>query len=392
MTIFTVISCIFFIIYLLFENYQIKQDRKSIPLCIAVTGTRGKTSITRILASILRESNKKTLAKTTGSEPCYILPDGKQEKIKRTLTTSIIEQKKLLKKAAKIRVDCVVSEIMSLRPENHYIESQRIIKPDILIITNVRNDHIDAMGKTKNQIAKVFCLDIFYKTNVFLPKKEKRDCFLKAVKNKNGKSFIVKKVISEPLFTTNSGLFKDTFQENIDLIYRVCKYLNIKDGTIIKGFKKVKYDIGNLKLWQYKTKSPPREFILVNAFGANDPESTSQIISRLIKSLPLKRNKFIGLLNLRWDRGDRTSQWINYLKTHQNDYFKKLYVMGGHSSIVKRKLRNIVIINKSKPENIMNQIIQNISEKEIILGFGNIKNRGLKLINYWNKIGVNYEL
>ena len=53
--------------YLVLERIRLDRYRSAIPLTIAVTGTRGKTSVTRMLASVLRESGRRVLAKTTGS-------------------------------------------------------------------------------------------------------------------------------------------------------------------------------------------------------------------------------------------------------------------------------------------------------------------------------------
>jgi len=154
------LTILIFLLFLIIEKIQLIGWINAIPLRIAVTGSRGKSSVVRLLASILREDGIKVLAKTTGAEAKYILPDGSESEIQRRGFPSIIEQVKLLKKAARLKSDCIVAEVMSIHRENHYVESRQILKPHLVIITNVRQDHIDAMGKTKNEIAAVFCLDI----------------------------------------------------------------------------------------------------------------------------------------------------------------------------------------------------------------------------------------
>jgi len=124
------ISTIAFLLYLIYESILLKRYRNLIPLRIAVTGTRGKSSVVRLLVSVFRESGINVLGKTTGSEALYILPNGNEIDVPRLRTVSIIEQKKLLKKAAKIKANCIVAEIMSIHPENHFIESQQILQPN----------------------------------------------------------------------------------------------------------------------------------------------------------------------------------------------------------------------------------------------------------------------
>ena len=105
-----------FVVILAYERVELNRLRRAIPLVIAVTGTRGKTGVVRLLASVLRESGKKVLAKTTGSRAQYVYPDGSIHDVPRRGIVSILEQKKTLRKAVSLGVDCLVVEIMSVHP------------------------------------------------------------------------------------------------------------------------------------------------------------------------------------------------------------------------------------------------------------------------------------
>ena len=54
-----------------------------IPLRIHVNGTRGKSSVTRLVAAGLREGGLRTFAKTTGTAPRVIDSEGKDRIIHR---------------------------------------------------------------------------------------------------------------------------------------------------------------------------------------------------------------------------------------------------------------------------------------------------------------------
>ena len=54
-----------------YHNYYLN----SIPIRIHVNGARGKSSVTRLIASGIRESGKKVIGKTTGSSPRIISPN-----------------------------------------------------------------------------------------------------------------------------------------------------------------------------------------------------------------------------------------------------------------------------------------------------------------------------
>ena len=344
-----------------------------------------------MLTTILREDGKKNvLGKITGSKASFILPDGKEIEVLRKGRTSIIEQKDLIKRALKVNTDCIVAEIMSIHPENHYIETHRILKPHLVAITNVRKDHIDAMGSAYNKIMDVFSLDIYKFAKVFIHEKEREPVLLSEVKKKGAIFMDVKEGASIPIQNSIPEIKRREFTENIDLVLAICKHLGINQQTIIKGLKKVKYDSGAFKIWQYRPDRIQKKYYFVNGFAANDPESTFKVISKVKNILPFASDKITGLLSLRSDRGDRTIQWIEALKKGGMNLFKGIYVTGAHSRIVKRKLGKINVITNSSPERIMEILIGEIENSSVIFGFGNIKGTGKRLVNYWNQIGEEY--
>jgi hypothetical protein len=67
----------------LWENLAHQRRLKSIPIRILVNGTRGKTSISRILAETLNEKGIRTVCRTTGSSAEVLFPTGKTEPFSR---------------------------------------------------------------------------------------------------------------------------------------------------------------------------------------------------------------------------------------------------------------------------------------------------------------------
>ena len=78
MYVFTALLIVFIIvsIYGLIE-FALHQKRiYSIPIRIHVNGTRGKSSVTRLIGSALREGGIQTISKVTGTYPRLILENG----------------------------------------------------------------------------------------------------------------------------------------------------------------------------------------------------------------------------------------------------------------------------------------------------------------------------
>lgn len=381
---------VLFLLYLTYERLVLNRQIKTIPLRIGVTGTRGKSSVTRLLASVLRQDGRRVLAKTTGSQPKIILPDGEEVDVPRRGIPSIIEQKRIVKKAVDIKADCFVVEIMSIHGENHTIESQKILQPNIVVMTNIRSDHIDAMGKTQDEIGSILCLDIPEKAVVFVPEKECRPCVRSAVQNAGGSLVKVRERISAPLNQMDSGLYRKEFTDNVDLVYSLANHLNIREEVVLNGIRKGKQDIGAFKIWKYQSRDIQKTVYFVNGFAANDPVSTKQVIEKVKEVLPEASDRLIGLLNLRPDRGDRTLQWINSLRNRFFGIFESIYVTGAHAKVVKRKLKSPRILRQKLPERIMKTILKDIGDHAVIFGFGNMKGMGRLLVDYWNEVGEAY--
>src|SRR5438876_6804518 len=62
-----------------------------IPIRIHVNGTRGKSSVTRLIAAALRAEGIPTVAKTTGTSARLILPDGSEQAVPRDGRPNISE-------------------------------------------------------------------------------------------------------------------------------------------------------------------------------------------------------------------------------------------------------------------------------------------------------------
>ncbi len=386
------ISVAIFLLYLARERRRLDRWIDSIPLRIGVTGTRGKSSVTRMLASVLREDGRTVLAKTTGSQARYILPGGNEIDVPRRGVTSIIEQKKFVRMAADMDADCIVAEIMSISPENHFVESHKLLRPNVVVLTNVRIDHIDAMGGTEEEIAWVYGLDIPENARVFIPELEKRHSFEVAARRAGAELIEVPAGASDSLPRAGLDMVKRAFPENLDLVWSIGRDLGIDEDVVATGIAGSRGDIGELRVWKYRPDGAEKECFLVNCFAANDPESTLQVITRLVDILPAASDRLVGLLSLRADKGDRTLQWIEAMEGGLLDRFSRMYVTGPHSAAVGRRLQRVHVLRSARPEKLMESIVRGIEDRAVILGLGNIRGVGELVVEYWQRIGEEYGL
>ncbi len=370
---------------------------QSVPLRIGVTGTRGKSSVTRLIAAILKEAGFKVLAKTTGSKPVLIFPDAEEKEIRRRGTPSILEGKKILSIASKLQVQALVVELMSISPESSFVESRQVLKPKVLVLTNVRLDHLAQMGSTRQSVARSLASSIPEQATVFVPEEEFFPIFEEAASKLNSK------VIRVPRESPWKGIKIEEksswleFEENVCLALAVAEFLGIEKEKALRALKKVNPDFGSLKIWTADLGFPPRRFYLASAFAANDPQSTRFVLSRVMKRINLEDKELIGLLNFRQDRGDRTIQWSQALKQGFFPEFKELIFVGGHALALRSRLKKTLkietsVIKEKEPQKIMEKISAKVKGETILFGMGNMGGAGKELVRYWENIGKTYDL
>lgn len=347
-----------------------------------------------MVASVLREAGYKTLAKTTGSKPMLILPDGTEKDIRRTGRPSILEQKKILKLAARLGVEAIVCEMMSIKPECLRAESRQFLRPHVLLITNVRLDHVEDMGVTKPEIAKSMAEAVSGGSTVLVPGEECYPAFLEAAERVGASVERVPRPPSQTNSTGGGAGSRLEFEENQNLALAVADFLKVDRETARRGIKKAIPDFGSLKVWQLRMDDPDRTWHAASLFAANDPESSGRALAHLKSWNIVFPNRMIGLLNLRQDRGDRTLQWLHVLEKGFFSDFQRLVFIGDHAHALGRGHKRpgqlslqISALPGKDPLTIMNHLAAGELGEVLLVGLGNMGGVGEKLVNYWAMAG-----
>jgi poly-gamma-glutamate synthase PgsB/CapB len=386
------------LIYLGVERVRLARAVLRIPVRIAVTGTRGKSGVTRLIAAGMTGSGKRVLAKTTGSRPAWILPDGSEEEIPRSGPPSIREQIRVVCRGARAGADTLVIEMMSLGEECLFTESRRIVRPGTLALTNVRLDHQEAMGRRREDIARTLSAAFPRSGNVFIPEEEMQPVFQETASRLGTRLAAVpaarphEKSGAEPRFPY------EEFEPNIRLALAVLRSLGVDDDAALRGLGRVIPDFGSLRIWRAEFGTPPRPAYCVSAFAANDPESSAGALEAARKKIPMKASSLIGLLNLREDRGDRTLQWVSAAKDGFFGEFECVAVLGSPARAARRKLRKVLGSDARKfwvgrelnPAELMNRIVSSTEREPVIIGLGNIAGPGERIVSYWEEVGRPY--
>ena len=289
----------------LVESHFHRLSLAQLPIRIHVNGSRGKSSVTRLIAAGLRAGGLKTLAKTTGTAPRIIDEKGKDRIIHRLRDASIGEQVRLLRKFAKKKPDAVVLECMAVNPQYQWVSEQKMIQSTVSVITNVRPDHLDEMGTTLHDNAMSLSNTIPFNGKLVTSEKE-MDSVLKQVTEKRNTEF--NQVEADEVTPEYMGRFP--YLEHIDnvaLALKVCTLSGVDEKIALDGMIEAQPDPGATIIWKLNFSGTHNYF--VNLFAANDPTSTYSVFKELesrIGDMPL-----CFFLNTRSDRRHRTSQMLD---------------------------------------------------------------------------------
>ena len=297
------------------------QSLNNIPLRIHVNGTRGKSSVTRLIAAGLREAGIKTYAKVTGTSPRVIDNKGIDRIIHRLRLPSIGEQVRLMRFFAKEKPSAVVMECMAVQPQYQWIAEHQMIKAHIGVITNVRPDHLEEMGPTENDVAMSLCNTVPINSTLITGESDKPEILKKVAKN-NNTAFIK----SDEKSIKKEELNRFTYIEhpsNIAVALDACKLAGVKRSVALDGMQKVRPDSGALIFWELFKENKMIKF--VNGMAANDPVSTLQIWYQISERFQTQTHTCI-FFNSRDDRPDRTRQMIELT---MNDIKPNYFIIRG---------------------------------------------------------------
>ncbi len=375
-------------IYGVFEKYLHQKKLKSIPIRIHVNGTRGKSTVTRLIAAGLRAADFKVVAKTTGSAARLIFEDGAETPIKRRGSPNIFEQVKIVSEAAKRGAQALVIECMAVHPETQWVSEHSMLKSTIGVITNIRADHLDVMGPTLQDVA--LALSGTIPTNGQLVTTDGQ--FLPVIREVAAERKTTVHIVDADEIAQRClpADLSHHFTENIACALKVCELLGVDQEVALRGMSTMTDDPGALKVFVLRYNEHYVYF--VNAFAANDVTST-QLIFQLCFEMPeLKGLPILALMNNRFDRQQRTRELCSLIATWPE--LQKLVLVGEASYLAKHLLvkkgferSRILDLTRYDARQALSRVLNEVSSDTMIFALGNIKGIGWEIIDYFEENG-----
>jgi poly-gamma-glutamate synthase PgsB/CapB len=277
---------------------------ESIPVRVLVNGIRGKSSITRLVAGALRGGGIRVVAKTTGTAARYLAADGSEVPIERRYgVVNVIEQVGIVRRAAAESPDALVVECMAVDPALQEVNQEKLIRSTIGVVSNVREDHLDEMGPTLEDVARSLSRSMpeggvcvtAESTWLHVLEQEalRRRCRVVRVNPRS--------VTDEEL----AGFAHIAFAENVAIALGVARELGVEREEALRGMWLAAPDPGVLSVARYEIGG--KRMRLANVFAANDPNSTVMGVERLLEAGKIAP-PIVVLVNCRPDRVERNRQ------------------------------------------------------------------------------------
>ncbi len=368
-----------------FRSHQFHLNQ--IPMRIHINGTRGKSSVARFIAAGLSGDGRKVFAKTTGTKARMIFVDGNEVPVLRVGRANIIEQTRIVARAAKQEPDYLVTECMGVQPHLQELLERQFIRSHIGIITNVRADHLDNMGPTLREVAHSMSNTIPPNGLLFTAEDKYLDILSERAK-----------AVGAEVITVNDAEITDeemrgfsylAHKENVAIALSVVQHLGVDREKALKSMHHASPDPGVVRRYEIEIHDKRIEF--VSAFAANDPDSLLAIWD-LLKIHHEPGKTLIVLVNSRKDRIQRAEQLGEFITSHLDaDY----YVITGEYTrpLMARAIvcgmphNKIEDLGGRSLEAIFNSVVSLASEKTLVFGIGNMVGFGEEIVEYFMERG-----
>ncbi len=362
---------------LIFEKSTVQRSVSNLQLRIHVNGTRGKSSVTEYIAAGIFMAQPEVMAKITGIIPT-IIHNGAEQNIKRAGVARVQEQFYTIRLAAKMKAKSLILECMSISPELQRLES-RFFKPHIYVITNIKDDHREEMGKRLEDQANSICNAIPANCTVITNELRYLDKIKEIATANNSLVVSPKPLKPELLKRVPFGIFP----ENISLALAVCDVAGINYELAEEG---IINRILNGKSPLFSINYDSKEIKFLNAFAVNDVDSTSSFLKHWQKNLG-NNGKISVILNTRADRPIRTDLFAGWISDISSS-LSNIIVTGDHVNRAKYSMlkagvdKGKIYIWQSKHlKRLKKNLFNMIDDGSLVVGVGNIGGDGFTILS-----------
>lgn len=284
---------------------------------IVVSGVRGKSMTVRRLHDVFHRRGYDTYAKMTGDEALSI-HNGEEQEIDRTEQVRLYENERELRRVGS--VDVAIIENQGIREYTTRLVNEQFVRPHVVFLTNIRQDHQSTLGKDRLTIARSLARSIPEGTPVVCGEQDTALC----------------DYLEHELARRDAPLTRFTLPPDgqsipgAECVYGLSYVLEAVGEPPLSETAMRRY-LSELEItWQRVPNG-----LVYNAAAVNDVQSTETVRQALIDDASTVVQP---LLYLRDDRRGRTSSFRNYLEVlAERESILQARVVGTDASLFARR-------------------------------------------------------
>ena len=370
------------------ETIQHRRKLARIKTRVHVSGTRGKSSVTRLVAAGMRHAGIATAAKTTGTLARMILPDGREVPVFRPAGANVTEQIRIVDAAQSLGARALVIECMALQPELHWVSEDKFVRATHGVITNARADHLDVMGPGVADVARTLAGMTPVGGTLITGERDPEYLAIFEHAARDRGSRLVTLSDDDMAAVTPDDLARFGYlehQENVALAIKVLAELGVARDQGLEGMWSASPDPGALT--EHEVDFFGRRIVFVNGFAANDPQSTATIW-RMCRERHPDVERVIGVFNLRADRPSRTLQLARDARFWHEADGVVLMGSGAYQFAKAASEQGIgpgrfVYAEQQTLDQVFEAIVGLCGHSTLVIGMANIYGQGLELVRFF---------
>jgi len=315
---------------------------------VLVTGSRGKSSVVRLLHAAMQSAGLRTYARITGVVPRELGPDGVRN-ISRSAGAHVGEMRWWLSQLP-ATARGVVLENSAIAPEFQALAG-RWLRPDITVLTNTLPDHQEIWGPSAACAARVLAAGVPAHGRVVLPDSLAEDEHLLDLLGRR---------CCRVVFARPADLQLEHHRAvNLGLAMAAVEQLGLDPGPSIGAMRRLPRDRYDFHVANYGGAE------VALAFSANDVASTR----RLFESLSWSPDETRLIYNHRLDRPGRLASFIGWLSQFP---WREVVIIGDRPRRRPATARYLDIENE-------NGLLRLLQPGDRVFGCGNITGLPLSL-------------
>lgn len=276
---------------------------------ILVTGSRGKSSVVRLLHAALSASGMEVRARITGVVPRELRPQG--ERIIERSSGGHVEEMRWWLNRLPASTEAVVLENSAIEPELQILAG-RWLAPVLTLFSSVVPDHQEAWGQGSIAAAHALATGVPRGGPVFLPQTLVDDPLLTGLLEGRG----CRLRYAPPL----EGEVPVHRASNLGLVLAACRHLDLDKSTVLQAMRRLAPDRYDFRMVRHRG----ADWAL--AFTANDRDSTQS----LFESLAWPEDGTRLVYNHRGDRPLRLKSFSDWLSQRP---WKDVLIVGDRPAV-----------------------------------------------------------